>query len=193
MDWKQKLIAATSAFVSMPLANALEVNQLVGGRRAVRVKQSVSTVPFFADLGVDKLYVAVRTPEVAEDGAVDGPEPCTNLTVEAKLVNTLDGTELKKIIQASKPGGGTIIEFDFQEMYGTGAIRADGNGSVSALVEVYPASEDSETYNDSRVCTASEALVSFTIKGLEGRTFVPSKTTGEKIPAHFIKEVTAEH
>jgi len=192
MDWKQKLIAATSAFISMPLANALEVNQLVGGRRAVRVKQRVSSVPFFADLGVDKLYVAVRTPEVAEDEAVGGPAPCTDLTVEAKLVNTLDGTELKKVIQAAKPGGGTIIEFDFQEMYGASAISADGNSSVSALVEVYPASEASDTCNASLVCTASEALVSFTIKGLEGRTFVPSSNTGHKIPAHFIKEVRCE-
>ena len=192
MDWKKKLIAATGSFISMPLANASEVNQMVGERRAVRVKQRVSSVPFFADLGVDKLYVAVRTPEVSESEAVGGPAPCTELTVEATVVNTLDGTELKKVIQAAEPGGGAIIAFDFQEMFGTSAINADGNSSFSALVEVYPASEASETCNANQVCAASEALVSFTINGLEGRTFVPSKDTGQKIPAHFIQEVVCK-
>lgn len=181
MDWKQKLIAATGAFVSMPLVHAEEISLSAGARRLPRVKQSVSSVPFIVDFGVEKLFVAIRMPEIAGNRQEDESLRCKEFSAEATLVDTENGAELKKEVRAMSIGGGTIVSFDLRDIFG---IRS---GSASADVSVYAVGDEG-----SEVCKSNLALVSFTIDGSDGRTFVPSKV-GEKIPAHFIKEVKVEH
>lgn len=68
MAWKQKLIAATGAFLSMPLAQAEEASSFVGVRRVPRVKLRVSSLPYIVDPETDQNdTVAVRMPALATE------------------------------------------------------------------------------------------------------------------------------
>lgn len=158
MNWKEKLLIATSAFIPMSGAVAREAhapNAL--RRRAVRrVRRRTSSVPVFLDPQVDtSLKIGVRLPAVQRDN------PNTSyckVEIEASLFKVETGDMFLKAVRELKPGaGGTTIEFDLREISEPTAVSAD--------VKVVATG---------RECDTGQPLTSVVVDGLEGRTYIPS-------------------